>query len=141
MLFIAAQMLRPLPGKTCTPAGAPGTARSLSFIPRAAAFREKQQQRGQQRARPPGGGGRRPGGGGGGERLDVETAPAWRVFGVSVAADDDPGKDDFGVHPALLEALARKLPKASAALPAEAVRVVRKSFDARPTTKTGAPAK
>lgn len=90
-----------------------------------------------------GSGSRRPGGGGNGSGsstwADVESAPAWRVFGVSVPAEQDPGKDDFGVHPALLAVLARKLgiragsgdSASSPALPASAVRVVRKSFDAR----------
>lgn len=60
------------------------------------------------------------------------------MFGVSVPADQDPGKDSFGVHPALLAALARKLgiragsrSGGGEALPDSAVRVVRKSFDAR----------
>lgn len=79
---------------------------------------------------------RRPGGGGGstggGDWLDVESAPAWRVMNVSVPADADPGKDDYSVHLALLAALAKKLgARGAAELPPEAVRLVRKSFDAR----------
>lgn len=71
----------------------------------------------------------------------METAPAWRVFGVSVPADQDPGKDDYGVHAPLLAALSKKLGvrSGSIGLPAEAVRVVRKSFDAR-SSKGGEPA-
>jgi hypothetical protein len=99
----------------------------------------------------------------------VDIAPVWRVFGVTVAAEEDPGKDDFTVHPQLLAALSKKLgvrrqytggpaaggggsedsdddgskapppppqqPKTLPLLPAAAVRVVRKSFDARTTTK------
>lgn len=99
-----------------------------------------------------GGGGRRPGSGGSSGSstswADVESAPAWRVFGVSVPADQDPGKDSFGVHPALLAALARKLgiragsssgaSGGGLALPDSAVRVVRKSFDARSGKGSGA---
>ncbi len=90
-----------------------------------------------------GSGSRRPGSGSNGSGsstwADVQSTPAWRVFGVSVPAEQDPGKDEFGVHPALLAALARKLgiragssdSAGGPALPASAVRVVRKSFDAR----------
>lgn len=58
-------------------------------------------------------------------------------------ADADPGKDDFGVHDPLLAALARKLgirggrDESSPAIPAEAVRIVRKSFDARNVQRSG----
>lgn len=90
---------------------------------------------------------RRPGGGGGGGALqpggsdwcDVESAPAWRVLNVSVPAEVDPGKDDYSVHPALLAALAKKLNARGGPLPPEAVRLVRKSFDARPA-RAGVPA-
>ncbi len=94
------------------------------------------------------GGGRRGGGsgsgGGGGERLDLECSPAWRVFEVAVPADIDTGKDDFTVHEPLLAALARKLgvrskggSSNSPAIAADAVRIVRKSFDARNVQRSG----
>lgn len=72
----------------------------------------------------------------------MESAPAWRVFEVAVPADADPGKDDFTVHDQLLAALARKLGirgggDGSSAIPAEAVRIVRKSFDARNVQRSG----
>lgn len=85
------------------------------------------------------------GGGGAGSSsgwCEVESAPAWRVFGVSVPAEEDPGKDDYTtVHFQLLAALARKLRvRGGTSLPAAAVRVVRKSFDAR-KARDGAPAR
>jgi hypothetical protein len=80
-----------------------------------------------------GGGGGGGGGSGGSTWQDVDTTPVWRVFGIVVPADDDPGKDEYvQVHPALLAAVSRKVGvRGAQLLPAEAVRVVRKSFDAR----------
>ena len=139
----AAVQLRAQPARrsraaTCAAAtpGAPQRQRS-------AASRISLNQRGAQT-----GGGRRGGGSGGGsgggERLDVDCCPAWRVFEVAVPADIDPGKDDFDVHDALLAALARKLrvrsrggSGGSPAIAADAVRIVRKSFDARNVQRSG----
>ena len=59
-------------------------------------------------------------------------------------ADADPGKDDFSVHPQLLAALARRLgirgrsgEGPQPAIPADTVRIVRKSFDARSVQRSG----
>ena len=91
-------------------------------------------------------GGRRGGGGGGGsggERVEVESAPSWRVFEVAVPVEADPGKDDFDVHAPLLAALARKLgirggsSDGSPPIAADAVCIVRKSFDARSVQRSG----
>lgn len=61
------------------------------------------------------------------------SEPVWRLFGVKVPASLDPGKSDFSVHPALLAAITRRLGLLNPdQLPAEAVSLVRKSFDARP---------
>jgi hypothetical protein len=67
------------------------------------------------------------------------TFTHWRVFEVAVPVADDPGKDDcLSVHYALLDALRRKLNcRAEAQIPAEAVAVVRKSFDARSIRGSG----
>lgn len=73
----------------------------------------------------------RPRRGGGGRRRPPKRQ-AWRVFGVEVQPEDDPGKDDHGVSDALLKALAARL-RAPTMVPEEAVRVVRKSMDARRT--------
>ncbi|XP_051150118.1 uncharacterized protein LOC127264667 isoform X2 [Andrographis paniculata] len=56
----------------------------------------------------------------------------WRISGLGVSVQDDPGKDFWGVSGALLQEIAKILefPVASM-LPAEAFTVVRKSFDAR----------
>lgn len=61
---------------------------------------------------------------------------------MAVPADADPGKDDFTLHNQLLAALARKLGirgggDGSPAIPADAVRIVRKSFDARNVQRSG----
>ena len=148
------------------------TARRAALVPACAASTRSPARRppgngnsqGQAQRRRPGGSGSGSGGGSGGERFAVDSAPAWRVF-VNVPATQDPGKDDYTVHPALLAMLSKKLgvrapskaasdssegagggsddstAKAATAppLPAEAVRVVRKSFDAR-TSKGGDPA-
>lgn len=88
---------------------APGSQRALSS---SKSRRESggDKRRGKPTARkraPPADGG---GGGGRGTWHEVESAPAWRVFGVVVPADKDLGKDDYvSVHPALVAALARKL--------------------------------
>ncbi|KAL7137950.1 hypothetical protein ABFS83_10G129700 [Erythranthe nasuta] len=56
----------------------------------------------------------------------------WRLSGVGVPVNDDPGKDFLGVSAALLKEIAKiiEFPVPSM-LPPEAFRVVRKSFDAR----------
>eukprot|EP00887_Chlorella_sp_A99_P002424 scaffold10.g2424.t1 len=60
----------------------------------------------------------------------VGVADALRLYNVSVPAADDPGQYDFGAHPALARAVARKLGCRRELAP-EALSVVRKSFDAR----------
>ncbi|KAG2425705.1 hypothetical protein HXX76_013547 [Chlamydomonas incerta] len=103
-------------------------------------------------ARPPAGGGRAEGVGPRGERVSHQDQPqqqqqqqqlqqpqqhhtgdggAWRIYGVSVPAWKDPGKDDISVHPALHEAVCWRLGCPPARLPAAAIKLVRKSFDAR----------
>jgi heterodisulfide reductase subunit A-like polyferredoxin len=54
----------------------------------------------------------------------------WRLFNVEVPLDRDPGKEDWAIHEALLQAVASRLgPKAAEALPE--VTILRKSFDGR----------
>lgn len=126
----------------CTAAGASQTSRRAK--PQPLGRRQQQQQHSKQQQ--PGGAAAAGGGAARGQRFDVDSAPAWRLFGVNVPAGLDPGKDDFGVHPALLAAVAKKLGLRGGGegqaprLPADAVRVVRKAFDARKLTKAGAPA-
>jgi len=62
-----------------------------------------------------GGGGKKGGGGrGGGGREDrdrtfVPVSTRWRMLNVEVPLDSDPGKDDVGLHKALLERVAKLL--------------------------------
>ena len=67
---------------------------------------------------------------------DAELIPitegTWRIFGVNVAAAADPGKDDYSAHDALVRAVEKKLGcRKAGRLPEGALRLVRKSFDAR----------
>jgi hypothetical protein len=55
----------------------------------------------------------------------------WRIFNVDVSIDQDPGKDDVGTHDALIKAVEAKLGVTEGALERRALKVVRKSFDAR----------
>eukprot|EP00897_Mesotaenium_endlicherianum_P007845 jgi/Mesen1/7089/ME000369S06416 len=61
----------------------------------------------------------------------ARATSVWRIFNVEVPATIDPGKDDFDLHPALLTAVATRLGCKAELLAAPAVRLVRKSFDAR----------
>lgn len=68
-----------------------------------------------------------------------ESVPAAvRLFNVAVPALEDPGKDSFDLHDRLLQDVSKRLSlRKGAALPPEAVALVRKSFDARkPSRKT-----
>jgi uncharacterized FAD-dependent dehydrogenase len=54
----------------------------------------------------------------------------WRLFNVEVPLDRDPGKEDWAIHEALLQAVAVRLgPKAADVQPE--VTILRKSFDGR----------
>ncbi|KAG2490836.1 hypothetical protein HYH03_010755 [Edaphochlamys debaryana] len=61
----------------------------------------------------------------------------YRLFQISVPAWKDPGKDDYSTHPALEEAVAYRLGVPAARLPPSALRLVRKSFDARNDPRAG----
>eukprot|EP00981_Chlorochromonas_danica_P005958 scaffold1243_cov173-Ochromonas_danica.AAC.19 len=60
---------------------------------------------------------------------EVVKALSWRLYEVEVPLSEDPGKDDIGVHPALLKAVSRSLGVEQ--LTNCTVRVTRKSFDGR----------
>jgi hypothetical protein len=61
--------------------------------------------------------------------LTQAPGDCWRLWGVHLDIEDDPGKDDCGVTPKLCRAVSKRL--GCKDLPAEALTVVRKSFDAR----------
>jgi len=60
----------------------------------------------------------------------AKRAALWRLYQVKVAAEDDPGKDSFEPHPALLRAVEKKLASRGEISDAS-IKIVRKSFDAR----------
>ncbi|GAX77266.1 hypothetical protein CEUSTIGMA_g4712.t1 [Chlamydomonas eustigma] len=62
---------------------------------------------------------------------------SWRLYGINVPITQDPGKDDYSVHPQLLSVISKKLRLDS--VPAESVKLLRKSFDARSKRKDGRP--
>jgi uncharacterized FAD-dependent dehydrogenase len=65
-----------------------------------------------------------------------EPPAAVRLFNVAVPALEDPGKDSYDLHERLLQAVSKRLSlRKGAALPIEAVALVRKSFDARKPTR------
>jgi hypothetical protein len=71
-----------------------------------------------------------------------KTAPralkgVWRVFNVEVAASKDAGKDSVSVTREVVSAAAAKLGVQAGDIESGAVRVVRKSFDARRVRRTG----
>ncbi|MEW5304163.1 MAG: hypothetical protein WDW36_006794 [Sanguina aurantia] len=55
----------------------------------------------------------------------------WRLYEVSILADKDPGKDDYTIHTQLMQAICWRLGCKFDQLPASAVTLVRKAFDAR----------
>ncbi|KAL3154855.1 hypothetical protein ABBQ38_011397 [Trebouxia sp. C0009 RCD-2024] len=65
------------------------------------------------------------------EAEGVPKAETWRLFGVRLSVEDDPGKDNHDSSLALCQAVAFKLKCKGLPLPLAAVSVVRKSFDAR----------
>jgi len=57
---------------------------------------------------------------------------SWRLYNVKIPISVDPGKDEYGIHPALAAAVAKKLGiKDASKLPTDSIILVRKSFDAR----------
>lgn len=65
-------------------------------------------------------------------KTGTKEACSWRLFNVPVPAGLDPGKDDFSIHDHLQRAISKKLGlKAGKIVPPEAIKLVRKSFDAR----------
>ena len=95
------------------------------------ARREGRRRQGGRRQRRGGGrGGSGHSGSKGGNGAVPKDVAAWRIFGVEVSPEDDPGKDEYGVSEELLCALQARL-GANAPPDAATCRVARKSVDAR----------
>ena len=86
-----------------------------------------------------GGGEVKPSGGGGSGRAQGRRPlkGVWRVFNIEVPASEDAGKDSVSVTHELVEAVSTKLGVQGDGIGASALRVVRKSFDARRVRRTG----
>ena len=75
-----------------------------------------------------------------------DSSTKWRLFNVFVDADEDPGKDDFSVHEALVRAIEKKLGlrgdkkvrrRSQKGYSSDGITVVRKSFDSRKKRRKG----
>ena len=86
-----------------------------------------------------GGGEGKPRGGGGSGRAQGRRPlkGVWRVFNIEVPASEDAGKDSVAVTLKLVEAVSTKLGVQGDGIGSSALRVVRKSFDARRVRRTG----